>query len=186
MGARTPLANIEIRRGTADDAAELAEFAGRTFRETYSADTNQHDLQAHISANFSCKKQSTELADPNVITILVRSDGMLIAYAQVRRSRPPPCVTHASPIELHRLYLDRRAHGTELALMVMQEIQQAAREFGGRHIWLSVWERNARAIAFYKKAKFVDIGSQFYMVGADKQLDRVLVVGVDPESADAV
>ena len=127
-------------------------------------------------------EDAAELADPNVETILVRLDGVLMAYAQVRRSTPPPCVTHALPIELHRFYLDRQAHGTGLASALLPEVHRAAREFGGRHIWLGVWERNPRAIAFYKKTKFVDVGSQFYMVGPDRQVDRVLVASLNPES----
>ncbi|MBT8107877.1 MAG: hypothetical protein KJP17_06555 [Gammaproteobacteria bacterium] len=63
----------------------------------------------------------------------------------------------------------------------MQEVHKATHEFGGRHIWLGVWERNPRAIAFYRKMKFIDVGSQFYMVGPDRQLDRVLVASVSPE-----
>lgn len=176
-----PMEDLIIVRGQAEDAAELAEFAARTFEETFSPDNNPEDLQTHLSTNYGVERQSAELTDPNVTTILARSGGALIAYAQVRRSAPPPCVTHASPIELHRFYLDRKAHGTGLASSLMLEVHRAVSEFGGRHVWLGVWERNPRAIAFYKKAKFVDVGSQFYMVGPDKQLDRVLVAKVQPE-----
>jgi len=62
--------------------------------------------------------------------------------------------------------------------MLMQDVHQAAHEFHGRHIWLSAWERNPRAIAFYKKQTFVDVGGAFFMVGPDEQKDRVLVAEV--------
>ena len=175
-------ANMVIVRGTVEDAAELAEFAARTFADTFAADNNPEDLQTHLEANYGIAQQSAELADPNVTTLLARLDGTLMAYAQVRRSAPPSCVTHESPIELHRFYLDHKTHGTGLASSLMLEAHRAVHEFGGRHIWLGVWERNARAIAYYKKAKFVDVGSQFYMVGPDKQVDRVLVASVSLES----
>jgi RimJ/RimL family protein N-acetyltransferase len=38
-----------------------------------------------------------------------------------------------------------------------------------------VWERNARAIAFYRKAGFVPVGSKVYVVGADPQIDHVML-----------
>jgi hypothetical protein len=38
-----------------------------------------------------------------------------------------------------------------------------------------VWERNPRAIAFYVKCGFVDVGSKAFYVGSDCQTDRVLV-----------
>lgn len=179
------LSELEICRGGVDDAAELAEFAARTFEDAFSADNNPEDLQSHLETIYGPEQQAAELTDPNVATVLVRLSGALIAYAQVRPSPPPPCVTHSSPIELQRFYVDRQAHGTGLASMLMLEVHHAAREFGGDHVWLGVWERNPRAIAFYKKAKFVDVGSQYYMVGPDRQLDRVLVAKVDADSPGA-
>lgn len=169
-----------ICRGVVDDAEELAAFAAHAFEEAFAAENDWNDLKAHLDTSFGLKQQAAELADPDVETILVRLDGVLSAYAQVRRSPPPPCVTQASPIELHRFYVDSKAHGTGLASSLIQEVHTAAHEFEGRHVWLGVWERNARAIAFYRKMKFVDVGSKFYMVGPDRQLDRVLVTSVCP------
>lgn len=170
-----------IYRGSVNDAVELAEFAAHVFEQTFSSGINPKDLQTHLNTSYGTEQQASELADPLVTTILARFNGELVAYAQVRQYPPPPCVTHVSAIELHRFYVDRWAHGTGLASSLMREVRQAVYEFGGRHIWLGVWERNPRAIAFYKKAKFVDVGCQVYMVGPDRQLDRVLVASVNPE-----
>jgi ribosomal protein S18 acetylase RimI-like enzyme len=52
------------------------------------------------------------------------------------------------------------------------------------HIWLGVWEDNPRGIAFYKKKMFVDVGSTFYMVGPDKQIDRVMVSSMPLQDLD--
>jgi ribosomal protein S18 acetylase RimI-like enzyme len=60
----------------------------------------------------------------------------------------------------------------------MSEVHRAAPELGGRQLWLGVWERNARAIAFYKKIGFVDVGSHDFYVGADRQTDRVLLTRI--------
>ncbi len=178
MDSVTQLADVTMHLGSVADATELAAFAARSFKETYSADNHPDDMEAHLAASFGPDQQAAELADPSVATILARLNGELVAYAQVRRNPPPDCVTHAAPVELHRFYVDRRAHGTGLASRLMQAVHQAAHEFQGRHIWLSVWERNPRAIAFYTKEKFIDVGSTYYMVGPDKQVDRVLVAVV--------
>ena len=179
------MTDITISLGTVADAAALAEFAARTFEETYSADNSPEDTRAHLSASYGLSQQTAELVDPSVTTILARSNGELIAYAQIRRNTPPPCVTHPAPIQLHRFYVDQRAHGSGLASELMQAVHQAAHDFEGGHIWLSVWERNPRAIAFYEKARFVDVGSTIYMVGPDSQVDRVLVANVCPQGQNA-
>lgn len=183
MHSPTQITDVVIRRGNVADAADLATFAAKCFEETYSANNDPDDLRAHLDNSYGLAQQTAELADPLVFTILARLDGELVAYAQVRRNTPPLCVTHAAPIELHRFYVDQRAHGSGLASRLMQAVHQAVLEFQGRHIWLSVWERNPRAIAFYKKEKYADVGSTFYMVGPDKQLDRVLVAEAQPRDS---
>ena len=175
MDSASQLGDVRIGPGSVADAAELAAFAARTFEEAFAADNNPDDLRAHLAATYGPTQQAAELADSSVVTILARLGRELVGYSQVRRSTPPLCVDHEAPIELHRFYLDSRVHGTGLASRLMRTVHSAAEELQGRHIWLGVWEQNHRAIAFYKKELFVDVGTTYYMVGADKQTDRVLV-----------
>lgn len=184
MHPPTQLIDATICPGSLADAAELAAFAARTFEETYAAGNRPDDLRSHLANAYGLTQQAAELADPLVSTILGRVNEELVAYAQVRRNTPPLCVTQAAPIELHRFYVDQRAHGSGLASRLMQAVHQAAHKMQGRNVWLGVWERNPRAIAFYKKEKFADVGSTFYMVGPDKQVDRVLVASVQPAGSD--
>jgi len=57
----------------------------------------------------------------------------------------------------------------------------AAAGFGAASVWLSVWERNPRARAFYRKYGYQDVGSGFFLVGGDRQIDRILVMPVTVE-----
>ena len=177
---------VIVRRGITADAPALAQFAARTFADTFAADNRPEDLHAHLASSYSVRQQTAELADPDVVTLLAHHDGVLVAYAQVRRRQPPPCVTQGQAVELHRFYVDRAAHGRGVARQLMLAVHDAARALGGRHLWLGVWERNPRAIAFYAKSGFVHVGSHDFFVGADRQTDRVFVVPVqDPESRTA-
>ncbi len=169
---------IHIRRGVVSDAPHLAAFAARTFAEAFGADNRPEDMQAHLAKSYGVPQQTGELANPDVITLLAHQGETLVGYAQVRRNVPPPCVTQERTVEIHRFYVDRPAHGTGVAQALMSAAHEAARELGGEHIWLSVWERNPRAIAFYTKMGFVDVGSADFYVGPDRQTDRVLVASL--------
>ena len=184
MDSATQIEDIKIGHGSVVDAAELAAFAGRTFEEAFAANNNPDHLQAHLVATYGPTQQAAELADPSVVTILARLGQELVAYAQVRQSSPPPCVDHAAPVELHRFYLDSRVHGTGLASRLMRAVHRASEELQGKHIWLGVWEQNPRAIAFYKRELFVDVGTTYFMVGPDKQTDRVLVAELQRPNLD--
>ncbi len=45
---------------------------------------------------------------------------------------------------------------------------------GSDVIWLGVWEKNPKAISFYKKFGFVEVGDQVFPLGNDPQRDIVM------------
>lgn len=179
------MSSVEIRHAEPADAAVLAELAARTFAETFGADNTPEDLAAHLSASYGVAQQARELAAADVRTLLAYRNEELIGFAQVRRQEPPSCVVEAHPIELHRFYLTRSAHGTGAAAPLMRAAREAARELGGRHMWLGVWERNPRAIAFYLKSGFVKVGSHDFIVGRDRQTDWVFIAPLPTEASGA-
>ena len=167
-----------IRAGTVQDAAALAAFAARTFAETFAADNSVADMQAHVSRAYGVAQQTAELTSPSVITLIAEADGRLVGYAQLRRGPAPPCVQPEETVELHLFYVDAPAHGTGVAQGLMAAVRDAAGAAGAGHVWLGVWERNARAIRFYAKCGFVDVGSHDFVLGTDRQTDRVMVAPV--------
>jgi diamine N-acetyltransferase len=169
---------VRIRPGTIDDAAALAAFAARTFSETFAAENSAADMQAHLRHAYGAEQQTAELTSPAVITLLAEMDGRLVAYAQLRRGPAPACVQPPDALELHRFYVDGSAHGTGVAQRLMATVWDAARTAGADHVWLGVWEHNARAIRFYAKAGFADVGSHDFVLGTDRQTDRLMVAPV--------
>jgi ribosomal protein S18 acetylase RimI-like enzyme len=166
---------VVIRRGQPRDAAALAAFAARSFTHTYEAYNTPGDMLDYLASAYGVERQTRELIDPAMITLLAASKDGLIGYAQLRKKGAPACVTHDAPVEIYRFYVDATAHGTGVAQRLMAAAEEAAGDLGGRHLWLGVWERNPRAIAFYTKSGFVDVGTQIFELGSDRQTDRVLV-----------
>jgi ribosomal protein S18 acetylase RimI-like enzyme len=169
-------ATVKIRRAAASDAAAVAELAACTFTDWFGADNRAEDLEAHLERSYGEAQQRREIEDRDWVTLLAESDGRAIAYAQVKRGEAPACVDGEAPIEIARFYVDRAFHGKGIAQALMAKAIDAARELGGKTIWLGVWERNPRAIAFYEKCGFRDCGSHPFLVGSDLQTDRVMVL----------
>lgn len=168
-----------IRRAEPVDGPALAAFAARIFDETFGPDNKPEDMAAHLANRFGVRQQTEEILNPDVVTLLVEDGGRLVAYTQVTTIHaPPPCVTEEAPVEIGRFYVDRSWHGRGLAQRLMVAARDAARELGGRAVWLAVWEHNPRAIAFYEKQGFRDVGSQPFVLGSDLQTDRVMVAGL--------
>ena len=170
--------NLQVRRGRASDAAALAAFAERTFSETFAAANRPEDMAAYLPTAYGTSLQAIELANPHIITLIIDAGDALAAYAQVRRGEAPACVQGLAPVELWRFYVDQQFHGRGLAQLLMGAAHAAASELGGRTLWLGVWERNERAIAFYIKAGFRIVGSHDFWVGSDRQTDNIMLTEV--------
>ena len=173
--APTPVAGaVTIQRATMADAATLAEFGARTFHDTFAADNRPDDMAAHLASAFGLPQQTAELTDPDYVTIFAMIEGTLAGFAQVRRKEAPACVDGPLPFELHRFYVDRPWHGKGVAAPLMASCADVIRELGGRTVWLSVWEHNARGRAFYAKCGFRQTGTTEFWLGPDCQTDHVL------------
>lgn len=163
-----------IRRAILTDAEMLAELAARTFHDTFAADNGPEDMAAHLNRSFGPVQQLAEISNPDIVTLLAECGGPA-GFAQLRQGAAPKCVSSPRPVELWRFYLDRPWHGTGVAGQLMRAVLAEAAATRATAVWLGVWERNPRAIAFYRKFGFVDVGAHEFRLGNDVQTDRVMV-----------
>ena len=171
--------NIVIRPATLDDAFAVSRLAASTFRETFEADNTLQDIAQYLGEAFTPARQAAEIADPAGAVLLAEhvSDSgpvALVGYAHVVSGDPPEPVRGPAPIELKRLYVGREWHGRRVAQALMNAALDVARARGAQTIWLGVWERNARAVAFYTKFGFARVGEHTFLLGSDPQTDWLL------------
>jgi len=171
----------QLRPAVPDDAAALAVFARRCFAETFGGDNRPEDMQVFLDATYGTQQQRAEIENPGWRTVLaIATDGDLLGFAQVRLRSTPPGTSEAAPMEIARFYVDQSAQGSGLAQTLMQQALAVARTQHASGLWLGVWERNARAIAFYRRQGFRDVGSQIFVLGSDRQTDRIMIADVVP------
>jgi diamine N-acetyltransferase len=176
---REHVAVVTIRRAVAADAVSVAALAESSFRETFAADNSQVNIDLHCVQNFGPEIQKREIADPLWITLLAETDGSLAGFAQLRLAQTSGCVAGTQPAELHRIYVSGQWHGRGVARDLMREVIRAAAEEHSDCVWLGVWERNPRAIAFYRKHGFRVVGDHSFMVGQDSQRDLILAARIE-------
>lgn len=166
------------RRANAGDAAPLASFAERVFRDTFADANDPVDVELFAAKNFGFAVQSREIADPNLVTIVSEHGGELIGFAQVKAASRIECVSAKRPTELCRFYVAHRWHGLGVANELMKEVLATANGLASDRIWLGVWERNDRAIRFYRKFGFEIVGEHPFVLGSDIQRDLVMALEI--------
>jgi ribosomal protein S18 acetylase RimI-like enzyme len=171
---------IVIRTAANDDAALLAKLSATTFRCTFAQDNTPEDMEAYLTENFSLEKLGQELADPVATFFIAEVSGKPLGYAKLHAGAPEESVTGPRPIELVRLYVLPEGIGQGIGARLMTQCIETAASRGFETLWLGVWEHNPRAIGFYRKWGFEEVGSHVFQLGSDAQTDLILQKSLRP------
>ena len=175
---------VTTRTATPADAARLASLAATAFSDTFGADNTSADLAMYMAKSFGEDIQRGELADSRHTVFFAERAGETVGYAMLRQGPPPADIQAAETIEIARLYAAKQWIGAGIGATLMQRCLDEAAALGLSTIWLAVWEHNARAIAFYQRWGFADAGTTTFMLGHDRQTDRVMSRRVAGVGAD--
>ena len=168
---RTP---ITIRQAGVEDHQRIAALGRQTFVDSFAADNRPEDMATYLEKAFSPSIQAAELAAPSSRFLIAETGGIPVGYARLVEISAPPCIQAKKPIQLARLYARKAWIGSGVGAALMTACIDEATGWECDGIWLGVWGRNARAIRFYRKWGFVQMGTQPFVLGNDRQTDLIL------------
>jgi len=168
--------NVRIRPAAPVDAPALSRLGASTFRETFEGENTPEDMARYLAEHFTPERQAGEITDPAGTVLLAEHVGEsaepeLVGYVHMIEGPAPEAIRGPEPLEIRRIYVARAWHGQRVAQALMNAAIDAARARGAQTLWLGVWERNPRAIAFYEKYGFTRVGEHTFMLGDDAQTD---------------
>jgi diamine N-acetyltransferase len=165
---------VNIRYGTTADAEMLSQLGAKTFYDTFAKDNASENIDAYLKKSFSPEIQFNELSQPDVIFLIVESEKLPIGYAQLIINSKDEAIKRNKPLEIRRIYASQEYLGKGVGKELMRATISEARQRDCDCIWLGVWEKNQRAIDFYKKWGFREVGTHIFSVGDDPQNDFVM------------
>ena len=165
---------MHIRYGTTEDAKMLSELGARTFYDTFAKDNTPENIDAYIEKSFSPRLQFNELSQPDVVFLIAEVEGIPVGYAQFILNSKDESIQGTRALELRRIYAAQEYLGKGVGKELMLATLDEARRRGCDSVWLGVWEKNQRAIDFYKKWGFREVGTHKFLVGDDLQNDFVM------------
>ena len=158
---------------------ELADLAGRTFPLACPPGTLRDDIDHFVATVLSEAAFHAYLDDDDRI-VRVASDGTaLVGYTMVILSASTdPDVSNAltapDAVEVSKMYSDPAVHGAGVAAALMESAADEARRLGRSALWLGVNQQNARALAFYRRSGFRQVGEKRFALGAVLHEDFVM------------
>lgn len=172
---------MQISLAKAEDTVELSAIASRAFMATYSEYNTPEDMAEHLRSRLSQASFLEQLGEPDIKTYLARDEGYhlkdWVGYFQLKSgdwSDPP----RSNTVEVLTFYLQPDAIGKGLGAALMKQCKLLATELGYSDLWLGVWGKNIRAIKFYQRMGFKQVGTKSFLLGADLQSDWVMEQGL--------
>jgi ribosomal protein S18 acetylase RimI-like enzyme len=165
---------LTIRSCSLHDAEAIISLGIRTFRDTFDEYNTPENMMLYLNSTFTLRRIREELQEPESVFFLAEDDDVAIGYARVRRSEVPEGLDAKAPLEIERLYVDKKYLGKRVGHHLMNTCLRHAKDHGHDLVWLGVWEHNERALAFYQKWGFEHFGQHVFMLGHDAQTDLLM------------
>lgn len=166
--------DIEIKKLKLADISELQVIGRQTFFETFADHNTADDMQKYLDNNLSADKLKNELSDVNSEFYFALLDNKVIGYLKINHGQAQTELKDKNSLEIERIYVLKDFHGKKVGQFLYNKAIDIAQQTNAEYVWLGVWEKNPRAINFYKKNGFVEFDKHIFKLGDDAQTDIMM------------
>ena len=159
---------IVVRPAGMEDAAMLALVGAATFLDGFAGVLPGEAMVAHAARHHVAEAYARylERAEVTAWLAVARNGGAPVGYAMLTPPELPEETMRVGDVELKRIYALSRFHGSGVAQDLMDTAINEARARGARRVTLGVYAGNARALRFYARNGFRQIGTRQFRVGS--------------------
>lgn len=156
---------VKIKLAKETDAAIIALLGRLTYAESHGhfiADKN--DLSAYLNGAFSVAKTKQELNNSKHLFYLIYVDDLPVGYAKLVLNAKHESVTSQNNCRLERIYVLNEFIPLKIGQQFLTFVEEKAKALQLDTMWLSVYIKNNRAIRFYQRNGFKNIGALHFLV----------------------
>jgi len=165
---------ITCREATATDSGKLSLLFKTVYIETYGTEGVSDEFANFTAKQFSTERLETLVTERPGSLIVAEYKGNLVGAAETCPEKKCPVGNITGP-ELSKLYVLARFCGRGAGQALLHHAENALRKANHPLIWLWTLETNARAIRFYEKHAYRDIGSAAFQMERNSYINRVMV-----------
>ena len=178
---------VTLRRATASDAAALALVGAATFLEAFTWMLPGADIVAHCAKHHTAEAYAAYLAKTTTrITLAVTGIDVAVGYAMLATPELPNFDVLPTDVELKRIYLFSRFRSSKTEVVGQPGVRAAqallnaaiadAQSMGCKRLLLGTHGGNERAIAFYRRNGFSEVGTRTFTVGSQQCCDLIFAI----------
>lgn len=149
-----PCPRFRLRPAGPADAPVLGRLGPATFREAFGAVLPAEAVAERMRLVYARARLAQDLRDPAQAWFLAVARRGAVGFLALREGPPQVPMGGQRPVEFTRVYVRSAWHGRGPAFALMEAGFAEARRRGADLLWLTAWERNPRALAFYRAHGF--------------------------------
>lgn len=165
---------IEIMEVGEDMVTELQQLAKQTFVETFAESNTKEDIAAYLDESLKKERLKYEVKNPNSLFYIARNQSKPVGYLKVNLGAAQTELREEASLEIERIYVKSEFYGKKVGQLLYDKALEIARTHHKSSIWLGVWEKNPRAIAFYRKNGFEAFDKHIFIMGNGKMTDIMM------------
>lgn len=165
---------INIRQCTFEDLYKLQEISYETFNETFKHQNSPENMNAYLEKAFNVKQLEKELSNVSSQFYFVYFHNKIAGYLKVNTNDAQSEEMDDDSLEIERIYIKSTFQKHGLGKYLLDKAMEIAIEQNKQIVWLGVWEKNEKAIAFYQKMGFVQTGIHSFYMGDEEQTDFIM------------
>jgi ribosomal protein S18 acetylase RimI-like enzyme len=154
-----------IRPATVSDAGLLAKLGAETFFETFISLHDEQDLRTYIARAYEESYVRSCLEDAAVKYFIAYADATPVGYIKLILGSGKDDSAQFGEIELEKIYVLAAYHDRKIGRDLMLQAMGTTTELGCKTLFLGVWQENKRALKFYEKAGFRQVGTRTFTLG---------------------
>ncbi len=165
---------IKIRKATPTDTVVLAHLADVTWVVShghYIEDKN--DVLQYREASFSVSKTRQEIDKPKNIFYIIYVDDVPAGYAKIVLNENQESVASQNSCRLERIYIQNEFIPLKIGQQLLTYVEEKAKALQFDAMWLTVYILNTRAIRFYERNAFKNVGAVRFNVSG-KEYENIV------------
>jgi diamine N-acetyltransferase len=163
-----------VRPANDADVDAIASLGSAAFVAAFGPANPPGVVEAYAAEAFSPDRISRQLGDPASRWLVVDDGHHLLGMAHLVEGDAPTEVVGDRPVQLSRLYTTPEATSRGIGSELVAASLDLATDAGHDVMWLGVWEHNPRALAFYQRWGFEQVGTVVFRLGDEDQTDVVM------------
>ena len=171
--------SIEVVKVSPKEVALLQDISQHTFRDTYGHANTDQNMADYLKMYFNVERLTAELKHEEIYFYFAKKMGTILGYLKLNTRKSQTEIKDEAGLEIERIYVLPEAKGSGIGRRLCDEAVALAKQLQKKYVWLGVWEKNPKAIAFYEKYGFREFDRHTFVLGDEDQNDIMMKITID-------